>query len=366
MNRTVAALRKESSGSSVRPFDPYDGFRIADMKAVLEEYAASSLVLDTQVTPEIPAYEFAYLLVESGIPTLIGFYPCGRDGDNDGEKDDGGNDGDDDIDGLHVMPLVGHTMNSDEWLPMARAFYEEFDEPGLDTHPYVASAAWASHLVIQDDELGPYLCLGARDLTEGYSRTHESQGGKGRSRIRYVIGIVAKAEKYTIHPYFAQHLAATVFWKKWQQLLDNVAEPWQTRLRHNPFAAKNLVLRTQKVDRDDYIQHLRDQRDHALKKSGLGRKESARLRRTLPKRFWMTEFSIPELFSVNRSKLGEILTKFAPSMQELTNFGSEKDPTLCLGFRFINHFELRKGAAIQLRFRSHCTNYRRRQTAPEY
>jgi len=163
-----------------------------------------------------------------------------------------------------------------------------------------------------------------------------------------------------------------VFATNWLNLLDSVTGVWGDRLRHRRrLEGKNLVLRTQVVSRETYIDHLCKEPDHAGHRAELGPETRSLLERRLPTSFWMTEFTLPELYSVNKTKLGEVLLKFSPSardraaLQDTTTPNSAL-PRLCVGFRFINHMELRDDAPITLGFKAHTKLYRRLKATHEY
>jgi hypothetical protein len=65
------------------------------------------------------------------------------------------------------------------------------------------------------------------------------------------------------------------------------------------------VLRTILIERDKYLEHIRDSKSHDT--SSLTGQEIALLGNELPERFWMVEISLPQLYAGNRSKLGEVL-----------------------------------------------------------
>jgi hypothetical protein len=71
-----------------------------------------------------------------------------------------------------------------------------------------------------------------------------------------------------------------------------------------------FVLRTILISRDRYLSHLRSSRAHD--NSSIGSADIAHLG-SLPDWFYMVEFSLPALYTGNRSKLGEVLIEgFTP------------------------------------------------------
>lgn len=353
MNNVVREARKKNPMLKAKVFNPFEGYYISDIQAILRSQGMKPLILDCKRNLSISPYEWAYLLVESGIPTLIVFSPFLRGADKDS----------------HVIPVVGHTTNYDEWLPPAYSFYEHFEGFSLfgERRTYISSSSWASHLIVQDDLLGPYHCLGARDLV---AINRKGNRTRLRSRIQFVIGVVPEGSGFTISPYVAQDIAAYCFRRKWREFLDCIDNPWRTRFRQKtgPLAhRKSLVLRTQLISCEDYLDHLSKSQDYVRNKAELSSANIKKLSRALPDRFWMTEFTCPQLYSVNRAKFGEVLTKFAPSKQERKSFGTKDLSPIYVGLRFINHLLLPQAhIKVNLGFQSHIGLFRRVKAAIEY
>jgi len=314
INEIVRCYRRQKQ---LEKLNPRRGLTIGDLREVIHKEHGHALLLDTKKDRWTPPYEFTYLLIESGIPALVAFCPEPvRAGEDPPEPEI-----------LHVMPVVGHTMNCDRWLPIAKIHYEEFDvAENRDRHAYRSTAEWACHLVIHDDCLGPYYCLGEHDLLYPPNRR-----GKRKSRIRFVIGLVPDDAGFSkkMTPYLAQQAACEQFWSSWRTFLNGAPEPWRTRFVAFPFTPNTLVLRTQLVKQADYIGHLSHRRsnvDHMGKAPRLGKDDTNRLRRELPERFWVTEFTLSEIYSVNQNAFGEILIEFSPSSKDLVS--DELWPTL--------------------------------------
>ncbi len=362
-------------------FQPSAGLSLNDIRVVLKKHGLSWYALNTQEYPEISAYDFAYLLVESGIPTLIAFAPLRRESRKTAssasaqshlklaERD------------LHVIHAIGHTTNYDEWLPMALAT-GKYESPNQRNRLYISSACWAPHLIVHDDSLGPYHSLGEGDLTF-YSQdvagavhralnpkrnSNAKDHGKVRllgeagTRIRYVLGIVPEADRSTtLTPYFAENLAFRALKYMWPDLLARVGSPWRARLEEISF--DQLVLRTQLIKRQRYLTYISRAADHQKKRATSDRaeyKEFQSKMRSIPDRFWITEFSLPDLYSVNRSKLGEILIDFAPSKEALKTSNAESIEEICLAIRICGDVLFRDFAAVRLGFKSHTPLIRRR------
>ncbi len=257
INKIVTELGQWSS-KGVKSFDPLTGLTCQEIEKVFNAENSNCLILNTSIDRKIPPYEWAYLLIESGIPTIIGFVSESEKNRNKKNVLS------------HVMCVVGHTLNTDKWFPMAQIHYGAL-ESGVDrsVHMYRSAAEWVCHLVVHDDELGPYYCVSEDEL-----KFHRKPG-KGRvnskkkldpasaevaenSRIQYVIGVVPDKYKSMITPYAAQQLGCCIFWKLWDKLHAYIpsVSSWGAHFREHPFTPETLVLRTQRCQRSHYIKHI--------------------------------------------------------------------------------------------------------------
>lgn len=339
-------------GKSGDVFDPTEGLTVEEIQAVCQEYEAETIVLDCKHSQHIPPYEYAYSLVESGIPTVLVFASSTSARNKPT---------------YHVMPVVGHTMNTDEWLPFAAEQYRHMPLLGLHSKRYdsfIPSCEWASHLIVHDDMLGPYMCIGPRTLACDRLFDTGDDGG----RIHFVIGVVPRKRKFPSNPYEAQQLGGRYLEALWSRYTDDMPESWKKRLvsiwSSEDQRRFNTVLRTQIMRAESYSDHLREAVDHRGGKCRLSQHERKALRRGLPERFWMVEFSLPYLFSTHRAKLGEILVSFEAA-DKLSNL-QENSIDSPLLVRMMNRIDMFTGVQMDAGFTSHSRLFSRKTTEVEY
>lgn len=183
----------------------------------------------------------------------------------------------------HVLYVFGHTFNSDEWHPQALSHYA-----GPESSPYYASSLWADHFIIHDDNLGPYYCLDSNVLSR-----------HPKVNIPRVVGIIPK--DWGILPNIAEAIAANFFNSIRNEIGDKGNGPWCTYIASGK---DRFVFRTFLSDRKEYLAHLAASVGHDG--SRMTEAEIRPLER-LPGRFWVSEFSLPNVFTGNRNKFGEIL-----------------------------------------------------------
>ena len=326
--------RNASNDAKRKAWRPSDGLHIQDIQAVCESVGVQTLVLDCSEKPGISPFEYAYLLIESRIPTIIVFSP---DRSSTGIN--------------HVVPLIGHDINGDLWLPQAVDHYSGMPRRGLvgGERDYMSSVEYVPHLLIHDDIVGPYLSIGRTALHSDVLKDKDPGG-----RIEWVIGLVPqKGPALPGAPYNAQVYGARLFANLWHEQLNYVAGPWSKRLSESPFSQTNVVLRTLLVSRKEYAQHLEEIKDHYGVRANLSQ-AARRLLNQLDEYFWMIEFSLPSLYTANRSKLGELLLPLdIAALPDVSSGTKEVRAPFPLAFRFVNSMNGFRRGWFDLKFRSH-------------
>lgn len=329
--------------------DVRKGLFLEDVMKVCEEFGATTMTLDCRDQPDISPHEFAYLLVESGIPTIVVF-ATKRETKSEMH---------------HMFPVVGHTMNPDLWLPAALDRYPELQKLRLisSKHTFVSSSEFAPEVVVHDDLLGPYMHLSPTSLTRGPTDKADRS-----ACVMWVFGVVPNTLKLPHPPYTAQQVGARYVHSLWGDAASSVAEPWRSRLVEEPLTPTTLVLRTQLIRRDFYLRHLGETKDHYGNSAFTSEAQKKLLQKRLPAQFWMVEFSTTRLFSSNRSKLGEVLLPLG-LVEDVPGFlrgnGDAEPP---LAFRLLGEMTLygAGGRHIPLRLKSHTPLFRRRRMENEF
>lgn len=332
--------------------DVRQGLFLDDVMRVCEEFGATTMTLDCRSQPDISPHEFAYLLVESGIPTIVVF--ATRRGTKSEMH--------------HMFPVVGHTMNPDLWLPAALDRYPELQKLRLisSKHTFVSSSEFAPEVVVHDDLLGPYMHLSPTSLTRGPREKGEKPDRS--ACVMWVFGVVKNTVKLPHTPYTAQQVGARYVHSLWSDAASNVPDPWRSRLAEEPLSPTTLVLRTQLIRREFYLRHLSETKDHYGNSAFKSAAQRRLLQKLLPEQFWLVEFSTTRLFSSNRSKLGEVLLPLA-LVDDLEGFlrgsGDAEPP---LAFRLLGELTLygSAGRYIPLRLESHTPLFRRRPMENEF
>lgn len=215
----------------------------------------------------LPYQKILYSGIESGCGALLAFTTSGPRAPGCG----------------HIVPLLGHTFNEDTWSARGDGAYFKI---GKDIR-YLPSSAWMSSFLIHDDNFGSNLCV-AKDYLPP-------------KQADYVVALYPRG--YAAPGFVAEVASSRYFYSLLRQL-DESANPWVNRL-HRTVKNKELILRTVPITREAYCQHVREMQDWEHHTEDSATVDD--LARLCPDRMWMIEVSIPDLFSTNLRKLGELL-----------------------------------------------------------
>ena len=192
---------------------------------------------------------------------------------------------------LHVVPIIGHTSNTDAWPPEADIRYNR--EVRFHFRPV---SAWVDNFIIHDDNFGMYLSYPSAKLSERKDR-------RGFN-IDHVIFVTK--DKITLPP---DRLEIDLISDLRQvfALNKNVSEeenPWLHKIINEVKAP--LVSRTMVAKKTDFLKTL-GQRDSNGKK--ITKTDIDTVGEQLPDRFWLTEVTLPDLYLANKTALISIVTQ---------------------------------------------------------
>lgn len=265
---------------------PADGVYADNIKDVIERI--TDLFVDLVDCGQIASVKCLSAITsaaESGDMSLLTFTTPLQDGDASSviaPREDG--EGEETRRESHVVAIFGHTLNSDEWHPQGLRAYGAF--PGSQS---VSSSAWVDNFVIHDDNMGPYFTLSSRALELDDS-------------IKASNLLIVRREPCPSKAFSTEAMATAVL-SKLLPLLSGVQanNSWLTRVTTGD---QDFVTRPLLVSREGYLSHLEAASGHDGSRALASQLEPLK---ALPERFWMVEFTIADLFTGNKSKLGEVL-----------------------------------------------------------
>ena len=263
--------------------DRNGGLGTSDIITVLQQLGLQcQFAIFTQNT-SVQYEAFIYPLIESRVPVILGI-----------EKPDV----------AHVITVVGHTLNTDRWEAQARLGYG-----ALPISPYISSSAWADHFIINDDNFGMYVTLPS-DMVRNFLVPRFNPNLHAAMAIGIVPGGV------TISGYEVEEKAAIQADRIIAKTVPTAENRWLAHLRGSAGnqPKPNIVCRTLLVEKAEYVSQIATATDSDGQK--VGEQQISRLNSILPSLLWITEISLPDLYTANKHKLGDIVTKAATTKDE--------------------------------------------------
>jgi hypothetical protein len=228
-------------------------------------------VAEFDMNPAIDYEAFIYPMIESGCPTILGVHNART---------------------AHVLAVLGHTLNSDRWSPEARLGYGAFP-----ITQYISTSAWADHFIVSDDNFGMYSTLPTEVIRNILVPKHNPN-------LHAALAIGLMPAPVTISGYGAEQAAAGLADKLVKLTKATPQNRWLGLLQSDQ--SQKLVCRTLLSRKAEYVSTMSTVSDDRGKQ--LTKAEIQRLRKALPDRFWVTEVTVPNLYTGNKRKLGDILT----------------------------------------------------------
>ena len=265
---------------SLKDYNPHGGLDKTQMEQVVRKlglhFHSANFLQNTSVEYD----HFMYPSLESGYPTILGLEWWDAN-----SKSTSG----------HVVTALGHTMNSDRWEPEARRGYGNYP-----ITPYIPTAEWCCHYIISDDDYGMYSTL-PTDAVRNFIVPSKNPN----QHVSMAISIIPS--EVVLPGYHAEQLA--MLSARW--LVNNVKltppRQWHERMKE-----ENLVCRTLLLTKDDYLKHIQTNNDKITA-------EQNKCLESMPKYVWVSEVSLPNIFTGNKHKLGDVVMRADATPQQHMN-----------------------------------------------
>lgn len=283
----------EIQKASQSPHPPSKGLDTNAIRNVLNHFGVNYFDLDFISNKldhkKFPFSKWLYSGIENGFGGLLGFQFKGP-----GSKSE-----------RHIIPFFGHTFNQDTWAPRAGNAYFRI---GANTS-YFSSEDWISSFIGHDDNFGSNFCVPKGFIEPG--------------QAKYVAALMP--DNLVYDGIIAELCAIDALYSTFQNLKTHNPNDWLTEL-YSHTESNDIVLRTIYISNSDYENYLKSAEDW------YGNKEYPNLvpllGKVLPESIWMVELSVPELFSTNYRKIGEIIldAKTPPDIIKKGNFTLARFP----------------------------------------
>ena len=256
---------------SLPPERWHTGLGMDDIIQVVDNLGYDVHTMNFLSNTEVEYDHFLYPALESSCPTILGIQ-----GWNARESRMTS----------HVVTVLGHTTNSDRWDPEARSGYGNYP-----LVPYISSACWCDHYIMSDDNFGMFSTLPADMLRNFIVPTKNPN-----LHASMAITITPRGVKM---PGYVAEQAATIHAMGLISLINSNSisgiNIWLKRLYKY-----NIVCRTILQTSQQYRQFIEKQ-DTSL---------TAEQRETidnLPEYLWVSEITLPNLYTGNKHKLGDVV-----------------------------------------------------------
>lgn len=251
---------------------PKLGLSNAEIETVLNGFGLAFTLSNFFHNPNTEYNDFIYKYIESKCPVLLVFST--------------------DSSIRHVVPVLGHTLNTDMWRPEAEAAYSPISR----LENYKPASAWVDHFIMHDDNFGMYYCLPVDALKRVTLPKHDPN-----FRAHYALAIIPSGVST---PAWEAEMASILILEDilaWRNSIGVTLDIWTSRLMSIP---KNRIVRTFLSTKEAYSQHLEKEDFTGNKFSDEDKK---RLLENLPDRFWLSEITLPALYTANKTKIIDVV-----------------------------------------------------------
>jgi hypothetical protein len=245
-----------------------NGLNQDDINKVLTTKGLKYKLLDFFSEPNIEYDAQIYHYLESRFPCLLVFTTKGQ--------------------GSHIVPILGHTLNSDIWKPEAmRAYSHDSAFEG-----YFSAVNWVDHFIIHDDNFGMYHCLPVDTLKKITLPKYDPY-----FRAAYAVPVVPSDVTTTAREAEWASIYITGDLLQRSKEKGERLDIWCERL----VSGKSIpTIRTFNLTKEEYYKSLGAQDFDGNSFSPHDKKV---LTDDLPDRFWLSEISLPDLYAANKHKI---------------------------------------------------------------
>jgi len=267
INRSIGTNHKKTKfGSGV-------GLSIENIRTALDSFGLKYTQIDF-----IPNQQFEYdsvihKYIEGGYPTLLIFNTKNA---------------------LHVVTVLGHTLNTDLWRPEAEYAYIK-PQHSDDYMVYRPASEWVDNFIIHDDNFGMYQCMQVDSLKR-------ETNAKTDPTFRAYYAVMITPDDVKTFAYEAEYASVKIT-KDLLLMQKNsfvAINDWLERILLSDSLKMISVARTMLVRREDYSRSLGETDFDGNTFTDIEKEE---IINDLPDLFWLSEITLPDLYTANKTKL---------------------------------------------------------------
>ena len=258
------------------PPETKTGLNYQELEEVVHQLGGRTISADFVQNTAVEYDQFIYPFVESACPVILGI--------------EGWNFNRSSIIS-HVVSVLGHTLNSDRWEPEARSGYG-----GFPTESYTPVTGWVGHYIINDDNFGMYVTLPS-DMLRNYLVPSKNPNLHATRAVAIVPSDVQ------LSGLLAEGRAVSFV----QSLIQKIKRPfpviWLERLAQQ---SQNIVSRTLLQTKASYRQYIDGlvQEGHTTLTPEIEQRLD-----NMPEHIWVSEITLPHLYTGNKHKLGDVIIR---------------------------------------------------------
>jgi hypothetical protein len=245
------------------------GLTPQNVLTVLEKAGLKFIWHNFLINPQNDYAEYIYRYMEGGAPSLLIFTT---------KKNES----------MHVVPVIGHTLNTDVWHAEAELHYKKSNSLN-----YRPASEWVDHFIINDDNFGMYLCLPVNSLRK------KTEFAKDQEFRAYTAIVVVPNEIKT--PAWEAERTGVSFVRLLLGALQADNAPLDFWLEQLVDPRTPIVARTILLTKKEYKHHLQIEAD--FNGDTHTEKNVDAMIDGLPEYFYLCEITLPDLYTANKSKI---------------------------------------------------------------
>ncbi len=251
-----------------------EGLEIQELEEVISQLGGRTISADFAENTSVEYDQFIYPFVESACPVILGIE--GRNFHSSSIIS-------------HAVSVLGHTLNSDRWEPEARPGYG-----GLQAQPYIPATGWIGHYIINDDNFGMYLTLPS-DMLRNFLVPSKNPNLHATRAVAVVPSGVR------LSGLSAERMAVWIAQSLIEGLKESSPVIWLERLAQQ---SRSIVTRTLLQTKASYRQYIDGlvQNGQITLTPEIGQKFE-----NIPEHIWVSEITLPHLYTGNKHKLGDVI-----------------------------------------------------------
>ena len=253
-----------------------EGLEIQELEEVIRQLGGRTISADLAENTSVEYDQFIYPFVESACPVILGIEGWNFNRPRPSRIS-------------HAVSVLGHTLNSDRWEPEARSGYGRFP-----AESYTPITGWVGHYIINDDNFGMYVTLPS-DMLRNYLVPSKNPNLHATRAVAIVPSGVRlsglSAERRAV--WIAQSLI--------EGLKESSPVIWLERLAQQ---SDKIVSRTLLQTKSSYRQYI----DGLVQRGQVTLTPEIRQRfENMPEHIWVSEITLPHLYTGNKHKLGDVI-----------------------------------------------------------